>query len=48
MVRNAISSFGELYERYYPTMVWIAYSILDDRNLAEDAAQETFAVACEK
>lgn len=39
-------SFGLLYQRYYGTMVWIAYSILNDRGLAEDAAQETFALAC--
>ncbi|HUW19002.1 MAG TPA: sigma-70 family RNA polymerase sigma factor [Sedimentisphaerales bacterium] len=42
-----VESFGKLYERYYPTMVWLAYSILADRHLAQDAAQEAFAVACE-
>lgn len=41
-----VNSFGKLYERYYTAMVWLAYSILADRNLAEDVAQETFAVAC--
>jgi RNA polymerase sigma factor (sigma-70 family) len=37
-----------LYERYYATMVWVAYSVLLDRGLAEDAAQQTFATACAK
>lgn len=36
-----------LYERYYATMVWLAYSILLDRDLAEDAAQQAFVKACE-
>jgi RNA polymerase sigma-70 factor (ECF subfamily) len=42
-----VESFGKLYERYYATMVWLAYSIVADRHLAQDAAQEAFAVACE-
>jgi DNA-directed RNA polymerase specialized sigma24 family protein len=29
-------------------MVWIAYSVLLDRPLAEDAAQQAFATACRK
>ena len=29
-------------------MVWLAYSILLDRTLAEDVAQQTFVKACEK
>ena len=37
-----------LYERYYATMVWVAYSVLLDRSLAEDAAQQAFATACTK
>jgi RNA polymerase sigma-70 factor (ECF subfamily) len=37
-----------LYERYYATMVWVAYSVLLDRGLAEDAAQQAFATACAK
>jgi RNA polymerase sigma-70 factor (ECF subfamily) len=37
-----------LYERYYAVMVWVAYSVLLDRDLAEDAAQQAFATACEK
>ena len=41
-----LDCFGQLYERYYTSMVAIAYSVLGDGHLAEDAAQETFAVAC--
>ena len=37
-----------LYERYYATMVWVAYSVLLDRGLAEDAAQQAFTTACAK
>jgi len=40
-----IESFGELCRRYYAAMVAIAYSILSDHQLAEDAAQESFARA---
>lgn len=29
-------------------MVWVAYSVLFDRGLAEDAAQQAFATACVK
>ena len=39
-------SFAELYRRYYVAAVGIAYSKLSDRHLAEDAAQEAFAVVC--
>ncbi len=42
-----VSSFTKLYEHYYASMVWLAYSILKDYNLAEDAAQEAFASACD-
>jgi len=42
------AALAELYERYYATMVWVAYSVLLDRALAEDAAQQAFAKACEK
>ena len=38
-------SFSRLCERYYPAIVAICFSRLSDRNLAEDAAQETFFVA---
>lgn len=41
-----LESFGVLYERYHSPMVALAYSMLADRDLAEDAAQEVFAVAC--
>ncbi len=40
-----IESFGELCQRYYPAMVAIGYSVLGDHQLAEDAAQESFARA---
>ncbi len=43
---GCVESFGRLYEHYYGPMVWLAYSILTDRDLAEDAAQEAFAKAC--
>ncbi len=43
-----LESFGALYECYHGTMVALAYSILNDRELAEDAAQEVFATACRK
>jgi len=42
------NSFTELCQRYYPAMVAIAHSILDDRHLAEDAAQQVFAKAVRK
>jgi RNA polymerase sigma-70 factor, ECF subfamily len=41
-------SFGILYTRHYAAMVWLAYSIVLDRSLAEDAAQQAFVKACEK
>ena len=41
-----LESFGALYERYHGSMVALAYSMLADRDLAEDAAQEVFAIAC--
>ena len=41
-----LESFGALYRRYHSPMVALAYSMLADRDLAEDAAQEVFAVAC--
>ena len=52
MVKAAIcgdaDSFTELCQYYYPAMVAIAHSILGDRHLAEDAAQQTFARAAVK
>ena len=41
-------SFTELCRRYYPAMVAIAHSVLGDRHLAEDAAQQAFAKAAVK
>jgi RNA polymerase sigma-70 factor (ECF subfamily) len=41
-----LASFGILYERYHSSMVALAYSILADMEMAEDAAQEVFAAAC--
>jgi RNA polymerase sigma-70 factor (ECF subfamily) len=41
-------AFGMLYERYYAAMVWLAYSILLDRDRADDAAQQTFVKTCER
>ena len=40
--RGDIDSFAALYNRYYNSMVAIAMSLLGDRHLAEDVAQETF------
>ena len=41
-------NFTELCRRYYPAMVAIAHSIIGDRHLAEDAAQQAFAKAVRK
>ena len=52
LVRSAINGdaegFTELCQRYYPAMVAIAHSVLGDRHLAEDAAQQAFAQAAVK
>jgi len=40
-----IESFGELCRQYYAAMAAIAYAVLGDHQLAEDAAQESFARA---
>jgi len=40
-----IESFGKLCQRYYAAMVAVGYSVLGDHQLAEDAAQESFARA---
>lgn len=47
-IKGEPESFTELCRRYYPAMVAIAHSLLGDRHLAEDAAQETFAKAAVK
>lgn len=44
--QGCIESFGKLYEQYYNGIVALAYSALGEMGLAEDAAQETFAIAC--
>jgi len=44
-VGGDIESFGELCRRYYGGMVAVAYAVLSDHQLAEDAAQESFARA---
>lgn len=50
LVRRALQadpeSFGHLCRRYYPSLVAVADSVLLDRHLAEDAAQEALAHAC--
>ena len=40
-----IDSFGQLAQRHYAFMVAIAYSVIGDHQLAEDAAQKAFARA---
>ena len=40
-----IESFGLLCRRYYAAMVALGYSVLGEHQLAEDAAQESFARA---
>ena len=40
-----IGSFGKLCEKYYNAMAAVAYSVAGEHQLAEDAAQETFARA---
>ena len=47
-VSGDVDGFTEICQRYYPAMVAIAHSILGDRHLAEDAAQQTFAKAVVK
>ncbi len=42
---GCLESFGELCSRYYNAMAAVAWSLLRDHQLAEDAAQETFARA---
>ena len=43
--KGDIESFGELYRRHYAPAIGIAYGVLADRHLAEDAAQEAFVIA---
>ena len=44
--RGCLDCFGKLYNRYYTAIATLSYSLLADRHLAEDIAQETFATAC--
>ena len=44
-VGGDLESFGELCRQYYSPMVAVAYAVLSDHQLAEDAAQESFARA---
>ena len=44
-VGGDIDSFGQLCRQYYAVMAAVGYSILGEHQLAEDAAQETFARA---
>jgi RNA polymerase sigma factor (sigma-70 family) len=43
-----VEALGALYTHYYAKMCWIAYSVLLDYDLAEDAIQQSFANVCEK
>ena len=47
-VNGDVECFTELCQRYYTAMVAIAHSVLGDRHLAEDAAQQAFAKAAVK
>jgi RNA polymerase sigma-70 factor (ECF subfamily) len=42
VLNGDINSFEGLYRRYYSSMVAIAYCVLREHNLAEDAAQQAF------
>jgi RNA polymerase sigma-70 factor, ECF subfamily len=46
--QGELAAFGQLYERHFRMAAGIARSRLSDRHLAEDAAQEAFAIACRK
>jgi RNA polymerase sigma-70 factor (ECF subfamily) len=48
VINGDCESFTQLCRRYYPAMVAIAHSVLADRHLAEDAAQQAFAKAARK
>ncbi|UCG59813.1 MAG: RNA polymerase sigma factor [Phycisphaerales bacterium] len=41
-----LEGFAALYQRYYSPMVALAYSMLADRDSADDVAQDVFAIAC--
>jgi RNA polymerase sigma-70 factor (ECF subfamily) len=42
---GSVEAFGELYCRYYAAAEGMAYCVVADCHLAEDAAQEAFVVA---
>ncbi len=42
---GSVEDFGELYRRYFAAAVGVAYCVVADCHLAEDAAQEAFVVA---
>ncbi|MBP8303842.1 MAG: sigma-70 family RNA polymerase sigma factor [Phycisphaerae bacterium] len=44
--QGRVDGFTELAARYYPALLAIAQSVLADKHLAEDAAQESLAKAC--
>jgi len=46
--KGHLDSFACLYQRYYSSMAAIAYCMLADRHLAEDAAQQAFVVTCQE
>ncbi|MBN2136400.1 MAG: sigma-70 family RNA polymerase sigma factor [Sedimentisphaerales bacterium] len=41
-----LDSFAILYNRYHSPMVALGFSMLGDRDMADDAAGEAFAIAC--
>jgi len=41
-----VASLGELYRRHYTVTMGVARSVLGDWHAAEDAVQESFAIAC--
>ena len=43
-----LDSFGDITKSYYNSMVAIAYAVLTDHHLAEDAVQQAFAKALTK
>ena len=47
-INGDADGFTELCRRYYPAMVAIAHSVVGDRHLAEDVAQQAFAKAAVK
>jgi len=44
--QGRLDSFGALYQRYHNPIVALAFAQLGDRHSAQDAAQESFAIAC--